>query len=247
MSHLGRLRAESVAEYRSFLRNRTALFFTFIFPILIVGAYVAMLRAGDGTFLGEPASYFLPGYLALVFVFTPLSRIDGSVPRDLAAGRLEKLSTTPLRPFEWLLARTVVTGVLAMVPAIVIITIAVVATPVTVTLSPWLVPLSVALVVTFAGIGAIIGRISDSEDGAIAIGNAVGFPLVFFSETLVPVDVIPTSMQPVLELSPVTHFARASRTVFQGGTPDEVTLAIVAIVAVVSFYLGVRLLPTVRQ
>lgn len=247
MSRLGRLRAESRAEARSFVRNRTALFFTFVFPVLIVAAYVAMLRAGDGTFFDEPASYFLPGYLALVFVFTPLSRIDGSVPRDQAAGRLEKLSTTPLRPHEWLLARTVVALVLAAVPAVVIIAIAVVATPASATLSPWLVPLCIALVVSFAGIGAIIGRIADSEDGAIAIGNAVGFPLVFFSETLIPATVVPDVVGPLLELSPVTYFARAARGALTGSTPAVADLAVIGIVAVATFYLGVRLLPTIRE
>lgn len=247
MSRYGRIKAEALAEYRSFIRNRTALFFTFVFPVLIVGAYVAMIRSGDGTFLGEHATYFLPGYLALVFVFTPLSRIDGSVPRDQAAGRLEKLSTTPLRPFEWLLARTIVALVLAAIPGAVILAIAVVATPATATLSGWVVLLCIALTVTFAGIGAVIGRIADSEDGAIAIGNAVGFPLVFFSETLVPVDVVPQSIQPALEISPVTHFARATRASMAEGQPVMETVVLVVVVAVVSFYLGVKLLPTLRE
>ena len=244
---MDRLRAESLAEFRSFTRHRTALFFTFVFPLLIVGAYVAAINAGDGEFLGEAAAYYLPGFLALVFVFTPLSRIDGSIPRDLEAGRLEKLATTPLRPVDWLLARTIVAGVLASVPAVALLLIAVVATPVSMHLSPWILLLCGSLLVTFAGVGAIIGRLADSEDGAIAVGNAIGFPLVFFSETLIPSDVVPTSIQPVLELSPVTHFARAGRTAFSGGTPAVGELAVVGIVAVVAFAVGVRLLPMIRR
>lgn len=247
MSRTGRLRAEMTAELRSFVRHRTALFFTFVFPILIVVAFVAAIRAGDGTLLDAEAAYFLPGYLALVLVFTPLSRIDGSVPRDLAAGRLEKLATTPLTPVEWLLARTVVTGALAAGMGVVLLAIALAATPATATPSPWLVPLAAAVVVTFAGVGAIIGRLADSEDGAIAVGNAVGFPVVFFSETLVPPGVVPGAVRPVLELSPVTHFARAARTALAGGTPPPGELALVGLVAVVAFALGAWLLPTVRS
>lgn len=246
MSRINRIRAAVTAEHKSFVRHRTALFFTFVFPVLIVGAYVAAIRAGDGAFLDTEASFFLPGFLALVLVFTPLSRLDGSVPRDLAAGRLEKLATTPLSRVEWLLARTIVAGVLAGAMGVVLLAIAVVGTDVAVHLSPWLLPLAAAMVVTFAGIGAIIGRLADSEDGAIAVGNAIGFPLVFFSETLVPPDVVPDSVRPVIELSPVTHFARASRTALAGGTPAAAELAILGAVAIASFAIGAKLLPTVR-
>lgn len=247
MGRLGRLGAEATAESRSFLRHRTALFFTFVFPILIVTAYVAAIRSGDGSFLGADAAFFLPGFLALVFVFTPLSRVDGSVPRDLEAGRLEKLATTPLRPVEWLAARAVVTGLLATIPAIIVLLLAVAATPATAVLSLWIVALCGALVVMFAGVGAIIGRIADSEDGAIALGNAVGFPIVFFSETLVPPEVVPSSLRPALELSPVTHFARAGRAALAGTTPSVTSVVIVGVVAAAAFVLGVWLLPTVRR
>lgn len=247
MSRLHRLLAEATAEYRSFVRHRTALFFTFVFPVLIVTAFAAAIRAGDGEFLGAEASFFLPGFLALVLVFTPLSRIDGSVQRDLAAGRLEKLATTPLSPAEWLLARTVVAAALAAIPGIVLLVIAVVATDASASPSPWLLVLSVAVLATFAGAGAIIGRIADSEDGAIAIGNAVGFPIVFFSETLVPPATVPEVLHPLLALSPVTHFARAARTAFAGGTPAALELGIVILVAIGTFAIGVWVLPTVRR
>lgn len=247
MTRTGRLASEIVAEYRSFVRRRTALFFTFIFPLLIVVVYAAAIRAGDGEFLGAPASYYLPGYLALVIVFAPLSRVAGSVPRDREADRFEKLATTPLQQWEWLLARVIVAGGLAIIPGIAVLAIAVVLTPVTLYPSPWLIPLGVAIVVTFAGVGAIIGRLADSEDGAIAVGNAIGFPIVFFSETLLPPEIIPSAVEPVLVVSPVTHFARGSRLALEGGHPEVDQLVVLLVVAVACFVIGARLLPTVAD
>lgn len=242
-----RLRAEIVAEYRSFVRRRTALFFTFVFPVLIVLVYAAVIRAGDGRFLGAEASYFVPGYLALVIVFAPLSRVGGSVPRDRAASRFEKLATTPLRRWEWLAARVIVAGGLAIVPAVLVLAVAMALTPVSLYPSPWIIPLSAAIVVMFAGVGSIIGRLADSEDGAIAVGNAIGFPIVFFSETLLPPDIVPEGAAGIVALSPVTHFARAMRTAFEGGHPPATEIIIVTGVAIVVFALGVRMLPTMRQ
>lgn len=247
MSRAGRLAAEVAAEYRSFVRRRTALFFTFVFPVLIVLVYAAVLRAGDGSFLGADASYYLPGYLALVFVFAPLSRVAGSVPRDRAAGRLEKLATTPLRPWEYLAARAAVAGGLAAVPGAAVVVLAVALGGADAHPSPWVAPLLVGLVVTFTGVGALLGRLADSEDGAIALSNAIGFPLVFFSETLLPPAILPDAGRPLLGVSPVTHFARATRAALAGGTPDGASLAVVGVVALASFVVGAALLPTVRR
>lgn len=247
MSRRSRLTAAVLAEYRSFVRRRTALFFTLVFPVLIVFVFAAAIRAGDGAFLGADAAYFVPGYIALVIVFAPLSRVAGSVPRDRETGRFEKLSTTPLRPWEWLASRAIVAGGLATGPVIAVVLLAVWLTPATIVPSPWIVPLAAAIVVTFAGIGAIIGRVADSEDGAIAIGNAIGFPIVFFSDTLMPPAVLPSIALPLLELSPVTHFARATRAVLGGHSPGTLELFIVIVVGVAVFAIGVRSLPRMRS
>lgn len=242
-----RLRAEVVLEFRAFVRRRTALFFTVVFPVLVVGAFALAIRAGDGELLGADASYFLPGYVALLVVFTPLSRLSGSVPRDRAAGRLEKRATTPLRRWEWLLARVVVAGGLALGPAVVVLLVGLRFTPATGTLSPWLVPLSAAVVVTFAGIGVLVGRLSDSEDGAIAVANALGFPVVFLSDTLLPPSVLPGWAEVWLAVSPVTHFARAARAAMAGGMPPLLEAVVLVGFAVAAFSLGVKVLPTVRR
>lgn len=246
MSTLPRLRAEVALEARSFLRRRTALFFTVVFPVLVVVAFALAIRAGEGELLGAEASFFLPGYVALLVVFTPLSRLSGSVPRDREAGRLEKRATTPLRRWEWLLARIVVAGGLALVPAVAVLLVGGWLTEATVAPSPWLVPLAGSVLVTFAGVGVVIGRLSDSEDGAIAVANAVGFPVVFLSDTLLPPTVLPAWAEDLLVLSPVTHFARASRAALAGASPDPTALGVLAVSAAVAFVLGSRALPVVR-
>lgn len=247
MSVTHRLRAEIALETRAFVRRRTALFFTVIFPVLVVLAFALAIRAGDGSFLGADAAYYLPGYVALLVVFTPLSRLSGSVPRDRAAGRLEKRATTPLRRWEWLLARIIVAGALALGPAVVVLVVGEHLTSASATYSPWLVPLALSVLVTFAGLGVVVGRLADSEDGAIAVANAIGFPVVFLSESLLPPAVVPGWAADILVLSPVTHFARASRAVLAGGSPEALTLVILFATAVVAFVVGSASLPVVRR
>jgi len=110
MSRPGRILATTRAGWHSFLRRRTAVFFTFFFPAIIVvifGALVQTQPTAGGLFT-EPPEWYIAGYLAVVVLFTPLSRVGSEVARHREGGQFEKLATTPLRRWEWLLAQTLV-------------------------------------------------------------------------------------------------------------------------------------------
>ena len=223
MSRVGRVRASVRAGWHSFLRRRTAVFFTFLFPLLIVvifGALVQTQPTGGGLFT-EPAVYYVPGYLAVVVLFTPLSRVGSEVARHREGNRFEKLATTPLTRGEWLLAQTVVNVVVIGLAALLLVALVVALTGAAIPLSPTSVGLLVAYVVVgvalFCGIGAIIGATADSQDGVIATSNTIALPLLFLSETFVPLDMLPGWFEPATLLSPLTYFARGVRATTDGG------------------------------
>ena len=244
MSALRRILAEAGAEWRSFVRHRTAVFFTFLFPALLIVIFGALVRtdpSGGGLF-AEPAAYYVPGYLAVVVLFTPLSRVSSTVARYREGNRFEKLTTTPLTRAEWLAAHALVNVAIVVLACalIFVLVIALTGAPVG---SLALVPAFVALgVVVFCGIGAFLGRIADSRDGAVAASNALGFPLLFLSDTFVPPSLLPEWFAPFMDLSPLTYFARGTRAGMYGGDPG-VDLAIIALLAVAGFALGAVSIP----
>ena len=230
-----RVCSEFVAAWHSFLRRRTAVFFTFFFPILIVlifGALVQTQPTGGGLF-AEPPGYYVPGYLAVVVLFTPLSRVGATIARHREGNRFEKLATTPLSRAEWLLARTLVNVVVIGLVAFVLLALTVVATGVSLPPTPrtLLVVPYVALGVTvFCGIGAILGRVADSQDGVVAASNAVALPLLFLSETFVSPNLLPAWFEPFVNLSPLTYFARGVRALtYDAGAGAEVDWATAAL------------------
>lgn len=60
-------------------------------------------------------------------------------------------------------------------------------------------------VALFCGLGALLGRLADSQDGVIAASNGIAVPLLFLSETFVPPSMLPEWFVPLMELSPLAR------------------------------------------
>ncbi|MBZ6493565.1 ABC transporter permease [Natrinema longum] len=254
MSRMGRVRSETSAGWRSFVRRRTAVFFTFFFPVILIVIFGALIRTdptGGGLFT-EPPAFYVPGYLAVVVLFTPLSRMGSEVARHREGSRFEKLATTPLGRGEWLLAQTVVNAAIIGLASLLILGLVIVLTGASIVFSPLLVPYVLVGVVCFCGVGAMLGSYTDSQDGAVAASNGIGLPLLFLSETFVPLSQLPGWFEPLVNLSPLTYFARGVRAATYSGAetaavagvdPAIANLAILAVLAVLAFALGARSIP----
>ena len=248
MSRLGRVRTEAVAAARSFTRRRTAVFFTFFFPVILVVIFGALVRTqptGGGLF-AEPAGYYIPGYLAVVVLFTPLSRVGSEIARHRDGGRFEKLATTPLSRAEWLLAHTLVNVGIIGAASLLILGLVLAVTDATLILSPALavLPVFVAVAVAlFCGLGAVLGALADSQDGVIAASNTVALPLLFLSETFVTPSLLPAWFRPAVAASPLTYFARGTRAIVVEGGAWAGDLAVLSVLAVGSLTLGAYAVP----
>ncbi|MEE6211386.1 ABC transporter permease [Salarchaeum sp. III] len=244
MRSLARVASEARASLKSFLRRRTAVFFTFFFPVLLIVIFAGLVRTGGGGtgLFSQSPGYYVPAYLAVVVLFTPLSRLGSTVARHREGARFEKLSTTPLRPWEWLAAHTLVNVALIAVACTVLVG-ALAVTGADFTLSPWLVAFVPTASVLFCGLGAVLGSLADSQDGAISMSNGVALPLLFLSDTFVSPAALPEWFVPLLNLSPLTYFARGVRAAtYTGGSPVP-EFAVVLALAALSFAVGVYALP----
>ena len=246
MSRLSRLQSESVAATRTFLRRRTALVFTFVFPLLLVlifGALISTDPTGGGLFTEDPA-YYIAGYLAVVVMFTPLSRLSAEVIRHRVDNRFEKLATTPLTRGEWLLAHTLVTTLIVIIASVIIVVVLVAISDTAMPHAPILVVFITLGVVMFSGIGACLGRIAQTQDGAIAAANTIALPMLFLAETFVPPALLPGWFQPVVPLLPLTPFTRGVRAAIYN-EPWLLELGVLAVLAIGLFVIGIRALPRV--
>jgi len=216
VTRAGRVLATTRAGWASFLRRRTAVFFTFFFPAIIVvifGALVGTQPTGGGLF-AEPTGWYFAGYLGVVVLFTPLSRVGSEVSRHREGAQFEKLTTTPLRRWEWLLSQTLVNTAIIGLASLLLLGLLVAVTDADLTLSAQtvlVVPLVALGVGTFCAVGSILGSVVSSQDGVIAASNGLAIPLLFLSEAFVTADMLPEWLP--LGLSPLTYFTRGVRAV----------------------------------
>jgi ABC-2 type transport system permease protein len=235
------------------------VFFTFFFPAILVVIFGVLVgtQPTDGGLFSEPAGWYVAGYIGVVVLFTPLSRVGSEVARHREGSQFEKLATTPLRRWEWLLAQTLVNTVVIGLASLLLVGLLFAGTSLSVPLSAELslvVPFIVVGVALFCGIGAILGSLVDSQDGVIAASNGLALPLLFLSETFVPAEMLPEWLP--LELSPLTYFSRGVRTVthepvaaggaiFDWWPPSSplLNLAVLSVLAFVTFVVAAALLP----
>ena len=245
MSRIGRLRAEFGVAWRSFFRRRTAVFFTFLFPTILVVIFGALVQTdpGSGGLFAESTAYYVTGYVAVVVLFTPLSRMSSEVARHREGNRFEKLATTPLRRAEWLAAHvTVNVAIVGLAGALILgLVVALTGAPLG---DVWLLPLFfLPAVIGFCGVGTILGRVTDSRDGAVAASNTIGLPLLFLSNTFVAPSQLPAWFRPIVNLSPLTYFARGSRDALYGGGHPWLDLAVLTAFSVVAFIVAAYVIP----
>ncbi|MFW5984622.1 MAG: ABC transporter permease [Halobacteria archaeon] len=246
--NLGRVRGEAMAEWRSFLRKPAAVFFTFVFPAILVALFAVVVGAGGG-FFEEPQGYYFAGYLGFVVLLTPLSRLSSTVARGRDNRRFEKLATTPLTRVEWLTAHVAVNAVLIVAASVLIAVLLLVVGGASLSVTPVSVVITVAAVLVastgFCGLGALIGRAVSSQDGAIAVSNGVGFPMLFLADTFVAPDALGAGT-PVVELLPLTYFSRSVRGATfpdTAGTEPAVSFVILVVFSTVLFAAGAYALP----
>lgn len=245
MRRLRGLAAEMRVAFRTFLRRRTAMMFTFLFPAILVVIFGALVRTdptATGLFARSP-TYYVPAYIAVVILFTPLSRMSATVIRYREGRRFEKLATTPLSRGQWLIAHTVITAGIVLIATVIILLLVTVLTTAPLPRSPVLLPFIVGGVGFFAGLGAVIGRFAKTEDGAIAVSNTIALPMLFLADTFVPPTLLPAWFRPAIELIPLTFCTRGMRAVVTGSGGWAGDLAVVGILGGLSLIVAAGLLP----
>lgn len=213
--------AIAAMEMRAFLRSKAALFWTFLYPILLLVILGAL-------FAGTSKAYLITGMAALTVISTALFGFTGVLIELRARGSLIPLQLMPIGRMQYLtafaasrLAILTVFAVVFVLAADQIYQAGLVVTPTTLATFTGLTALGA---IAFLGVGLVIAAFVTQPTVAQALINIVNLPIIFLSDLFIPVSSLPGWLQQLVSWSPINGFVSGLRQVLDaGGQPASAT------------------------
>jgi ABC-2 type transport system permease protein len=235
-----------VRSIKKLIRTPILLFFALFQPIIFLVLFT-QLFGSFGTLLSQKAGYVGVSYLSFATAgivlqngFSSALQSGTSVVDDLTSGFLEKVLVTPVNRAAILLGRLLSDAFRVVVQSAIILALAYLlgADLATGAVGVLLIFLVVAFFgLAWSGISLAIGLRTKSSETVFGLGGLVTFPLLFMSSALVPTSLMPSWMQTVSNLNPITYAVNAVRaltiTGFDWGTVLT-AFGVIGLIAVVT-------------
>jgi ABC-2 type transport system permease protein len=208
---------------KAFWRNPASAFFTFVFPLMFLAIFTALLGNGDIVLGGRKialSTYYVAGMTAFAVITACYNNIAIGLTFQRDLGVLKRTNGTPLSATVYLTAR--VLHALFVSVLLVVITVSFgslvyrAEPPRGVDLARLLAVLAVGAV-SFCALGFAVTAVIPNGDAAAPIVNATILPLLFLSGIFIPIgDDAPSWLTWTARIFPVKHFSDGIQAGFVG-------------------------------
>jgi ABC-2 type transport system permease protein len=224
-----------------FFRNKQSIFITFVFPaiLLVILGYLLGGRSGPGYL-----DFLLPGILGMCILFSAVNWTMGAIVRYRASGIFQKMSMTPLSSIEWNLSRILTGAMIVIFSVAAALFVAWLAFGV----RPGINAIFLSLVITGSfisvGLGMIMAYLIEDVDSVNAASFTLIIPLMVLSGSLFPIERLPSYLQFLSIISPLTYLNNGLRSSMFGGDAGYAitNLAVIIFLGFVLFCAGAAIL-----
>ena len=217
----------AAVELRMYSREKEAVFFSFLFPVLLLTLFSVIFSGqfDDGGSTMTAARYFLPGLVAAGVMLTSFQTMALSVATERDDGTLKRLRATPMPPVAYFLGKVglVLVSSVAQLVLLLLVARVVFDVPMPSEASRWGILVAVFLLGLFGGtvLGVAYSSLSSSRSiGAVVIGPML--VLQFISGVYICWDNVPDWLRQVAAIFPLKWIAQGMRSVFY---PDALASA----------------------
>lgn len=211
-------------EVRGYFRSPDTVFFTFLFPFIMLGIFTAAFSAsgeiqpGPGAESISVGAYYLPGLLAAGILLSGVQNLAIDIAGEKSDGTLKRLGGTPLSPVSYFLGKigqVFVTGTLQaallLVAAATVFGIALPTEPEAWVTFAWVFVLGIT---ASALLGIALSSVPRSGKSASAVVVPIMLVLQFISGVYLQFSQLPEWMQNIASLFPLKWMAQGMRAVF---------------------------------
>jgi ABC-2 type transport system permease protein len=184
--------------------------------------------------------FYIPGVTAAFIMTNGVIGLTSNTSEFKRRGVIKRLSITPLGKMDWILGNVLSQTLLNLLLTGMIIALGWVIFNVRIIPDLFTLLLVFLGSVMFSGIGMLLSGLVKDVEAASAIGNAIAFPMMFLSGTYFPVEIMPSYLQTVAKVLPLTYFSEGLRyaMIYKYAEGIYVNLAIVGVLAVGFIVLG---------
>jgi ABC-2 type transport system permease protein len=211
-------------ETKGYFRSPDAVFFTFLFPIIMLGIFTAAfsaagdIQAGPGSEGISVGAYYLPGMLAAGMLLSGVQNLAVEIATEKGDGTLKRLGGTPLSPVSYFLGKIGQVFVTATLQAALLLLVSATLFNIAMPTEPgaWLTFAWVFVlgVTTSALLGIALSAVPRSGRSATAVVIPIVLVLQFISGVYLRFNILPEWMQNLASLFPLKWMAQGMRSVF---------------------------------
>lgn len=196
------------------IRNGAVLFWNFAFPVLLMFIYGVIMR--------QYMDYMTPGVIVLNILSFGLVSSSTMMLEMREKGVLRRLQATPLPARQLVGAYLLVNLLLGLLQSALVWTVGVVIynVPVTALGIAFGLPMILAGLLTFLAMGQIIGGIAPKTGVATGAGMTVYFCLMFISDMVFPLEMLPDWLQKMVPALPTYLVSQLVRSAMLDGVLD---------------------------
>jgi ABC-2 type transport system permease protein len=215
-------------EVRTYARQLDQVFFTFLFPVLMLGIFASVFDTmsfpdgSGGTTEIAAAEYYLPAMLASGILLSGVQNLGVDVAVARTNGTLKRLAGTPMPPIAYLVGKLGQALVTGAAQAVVLLAVGVLAFGVALPSSAgaWgvLAWVFVLGTLTSALLGIALSRVPRSGRSATAVIIPIVLVVQFASGIFIQFSLLPEWMQQAAQALPVAWMALGMRAAL---LPDE--------------------------
>ena len=252
---------QATTEFLLFWRSRQTLYLAFLVPMLGMALFVYLNREGllesvygalfrglgqDGAVAGGVSPMTLMTLGLIVYCVIDVA-FESAVPKMVhkrSTGIHKRLGGTPLQAWVFLAGKALSLSAIVIIEVVLILAVGLISTDISIGGSWWLLGLILLLgTCTTTALGAILGNVMGSADGAVVAVHAIYIPMLLLCGAFVPVEVLPKALRVVAHAIPLTYFVNPFRSVMvQGAGLGEIAgdLLLLSVWAVASWIAAVK-------
>lgn len=188
---------------KAFIRNRTGLVFSLIFPFFFVYVFGAIFKT---EFIDNPAAYMLSGVI-ITTVFESSLNLASTTVDDMVSGFMKEVLVSPAKRIAVAIGQILSAATVSTVQGILIIAIGMF---IEIRFTSWTTPIFVLCAMitvglVFSGVGLFMATKVRNGQTFQIVKTAVTMPLTFISGAYIPLAMLPDTLKYVAYFNPMTY------------------------------------------